>query len=60
MIRFCSECKGCTLMETVQGRSLYICLDEEGGAFLQEVGICGWCGEIEDEKETTDDKKTHD
>lgn len=50
MIRHCSECAGCTLIETVQGRQIHICTDEEGGAFLKEVGLCGFCGEEDDEE----------
>lgn len=49
MIRFCSECEGCKILETVQGNIIHVCLDEEGGAYLQEVGLCGWCGEIDEE-----------
>ena len=57
MIRFCSECQGCKLVETVQGNTLHICLDENGGAFLQEVGLCGWCG---DPKEVADESDSED
>ena len=51
MIRKCKECEGYTVIETVQGRTLGICTDEEGGCFLQETSLCGWCGS-EDEAET--------
>lgn len=49
MIRFCSDCEGCKILETVQGNTIHVCLDEEGGAYLQEVGLCGWCGEDDEE-----------
>lgn len=53
-MRYCADCDGCRLITTVQGNTLHICLDETGGAFLQEVGLCGWCNsgsELSDEAE---------
>lgn len=45
MIRKCMECDWYTVIETAQGRHIGICADENGGSFLQETGLLGWCGE---------------
>lgn len=50
MKRECASCKGCLPIDTIAGSHIYICIDESGGAFLQEVGPCGWC-ESEEEEE---------
>lgn len=51
MIRKCRECDWYTVIETAQGRHITICADENGGCFLQETSILGWCGEEEDTQE---------
>lgn len=50
MIRHCYNCDYCEPLETKGGAHIHLCLDEDG-AFLQEVGLCGWCGSSEDEDE---------
>lgn len=47
MIRHCSECNWCTPIDTAHGNTVYICADEDGGAFLQETGLLGFCGKEE-------------
>lgn len=51
MIRKCMECDWYTVIETAQGRHIAICADENGGCFLQETSVLGWCGEEEDTQE---------
>ena len=48
MIRNCYECDYCEALETKGGAHIHLCLDEDG-AFLQEVGLCGYCGEPDDD-----------
>lgn len=49
MIRNCCNCDYCEPLETKGGAHIHLCLDEEG-AFLQEVGLCGYCGEPDNDE----------
>ncbi len=44
MIRQCIYCPWRHTIITAQGKTVYICTDEDGGAFLSPVGLCGYCG----------------
>ena len=43
-MRECSECEWCTAVTDSMGRSIYICVDVESVAYMEETGICGNCG----------------
>lgn len=43
MKRECANCPWCAMIETAHGNTRYICADEDGGNFMGETGLCGWC-----------------
>lgn len=56
IIRYCSECEWCKSLEGSDGEIYHFCMDTEGGAFLEIIGILGWCTvDAEDENEETGD-----
>lgn len=56
LIRKCAECEWFKSLEDSEGNTHYFCMDVNGGAFLEETGICGYCTveENEEEKQWTD------
>lgn len=42
-IRHCAACDWCKSLESRNGGTFYFCMDESGGAFLEETDLCGWC-----------------
>lgn len=51
-MRECSQCKWCTLINNSAGDSIYICVDINSQAYMEEVGICCSCDlePLEEEK----------
>lgn len=43
MRRDCAACPWCTMIETAHGNTRYICADEDGGNYMGETGLLGWC-----------------
>ena len=53
-VRKCAECEWCKPLEGSDGEIYYFCMDTDGGAFLEQTGLCGWCtAEAGDEEEET-------
>ena len=51
-VRKCAECEWCKPLEGSDGEIYYFCMDTDGGAFLEQTGLCGWCtAEAGDEEE---------
>lgn len=46
-IKECVVCEWCKSLKDSEGDFHYFCMDVNGGAFLEETGLCGWC-EMED------------
>jgi hypothetical protein len=44
----CKNCRWCTPLTDSLERNIYICLDANSGAYMEETGICGNC-DLEDE-----------
>lgn len=42
-MRECSQCRWCTLINNSAGDSIYICVDINSQAYMEEVGICCSC-----------------
>ena len=51
MKRECANCPWCAMIETAHGNIRYICADEDGGNFMGETGLCGWCDVPEGESD---------
>ena len=51
-MRECSNCEWCQSIVDSMGRGLYICVDVESVAYMEETGICGNCGLLEEVEET--------
>lgn len=43
IICHCAGCDWCKSLESRNGETFYFCMDESGGAFLEETDLCGWC-----------------
>lgn len=56
MKRECVDCEWCTMIETAHGNIRYICADEDGGNFMGETGLCGWCDTHKDTDEEKDEE----
>jgi len=46
----CASCDWCKPLENNKGEIFYFCTHDEGGAYLEETGLCGWC-DLEDESD---------
>ena len=44
-IRECLDCEWFKSLEDSEGKPHYFCMNVNGGDFLQEVGLCGWCSQ---------------
>ena len=55
MKRECVDCEWCKGLEDSEGNLIYFCMDTDGGNYLGETGICGYCGEVGG----LNDKKQH-
>lgn len=53
--RECLACNWCKGLEDSEGQMHYFCMDVNGGHFLGETGLLGWCipdfPEINEEKD---------
>ena len=47
-MRECISCEWCTSLVDSLGRDVYICLDADSPAYMEETGICGNCGLLDD------------
>ena len=56
MKRECVDCEWCTMIETAHGNIRYICADEDGGNFMGETGLYGWCDAHKDTDEEKDEE----
>ena len=52
MKRYCATCKWCKSLEDSEGNIIDFCMDTNGGDYLGVTGICGWCGEDDEQEET--------
>lgn len=50
-VRQCAECEWCKTLRDSDGDFIYFCLDTNGGNYCGITGICGWCGDDEEEAE---------
>lgn len=41
--RECVDCPWCKSLEDSNGEAHYFCMDVNGGAYLEETGLCNWC-----------------
>ena len=48
-MRQCITCKWCLGITDSLDRSLYICVDANSGAYMNETGLCGNC-DLEEEE----------
>lgn len=55
IVRKCFECEWCKSLEGSDGETYYFCMDTEGGAFLEETGLLGWCTAESDSEEESGD-----
>lgn len=39
----CVNCEWMKSLEDNMGRTIYFCMNTEGGNYLGETGLCGWC-----------------
>jgi len=51
--RECVDCEHCKTLEDSDGDIIHFCMDVNGGNYLAVTGLCGFCGE-DDEQEGTD------
>lgn len=48
-------CDWCKSLDDSEGNTIYFCMDTDGGNYLGETGLCGWCGEDCEQEETDDE-----
>ncbi len=49
MKRECVDCEWCKGLEDSEGNYIFFCMDTDGGNYLGETDVCGFCGEDETE-----------
>jgi hypothetical protein len=42
-LRECIDCDWCQSIKNSDGNYIYICVNTDSGAYLEETGICGNC-----------------
>jgi hypothetical protein len=42
-LRECSDCKWCELITNSNSEYIWLCVDTESGAYMEETGPCGSC-----------------
>ena len=42
-MRECSSCKWCTIITNSNGDYIWLCVDTESGAYMEQIGLCGSC-----------------
>lgn len=42
-MRECSDCTWCKLINNSEDKGIYLCVDVESNAYMEETGLCGSC-----------------
>jgi len=53
-VRNCCDCSWMKDLKDSMGRTIHFCMHTDGGNYLGETDICGWC-DLEPEEEEDND-----